>query len=313
MWAKANVKPVSMRKMIAPFVFMMVSFLVGHASVVDTTSDSTMSYEELLAKIDTFKYQNSGQVKIGEVAVLNIPAGFKFLDGPQAASVLHNVWKNPYAPSLGMLFPEDKDPFMPGCWAVEITYEEEGHIKDDDAKDIKYDELLVQMQKQVEESNGERIRQGGRAMELTGWAEPPSYDANTHKLFWAKKLKDVGDSVEWLNYNIRILGRKGVLVLNGIGGLDQLAEIKQQTPTILAATNFTSGNTYQEFNSSMDKVAAYGIVGLIAGGVLAKTGLLAKLGIILLKFAKPLLMALAAAGAWVVRLFKGRSEGDGSS
>jgi len=63
--------------------------------------------------------------------------------------------------------------------------------------------------------------------------------------------------MEWLNYNIRILGRKGVLVLNGIGGLDQLAEIKQQTPTILAATNFTSGNTYEEFNSSMDKVAAY--------------------------------------------------------
>jgi uncharacterized membrane-anchored protein len=299
-----------MRKIIIPFVVMMASFLVGKGSQPDNTSDSAMSYEALLARIDTFKYQNSGQVKIGDVAVLNIPAGFKFLDGPQAASVLHNVWKNPYAPSLGMLFPEDKDPFMPGCWAVEITYEEEGHIKDDDAKDIKYDELLVQMQKQVEESNDGRVKQGSKAMELTGWAEPPSYDAKTHKLYWAKKLRDIGDTMEWLNYNIRILGRKGVLVLNGIGGLDQLAEIKQQTPTILAATNFTSGNTYEEFNSSMDKVAAYGIVGLIAGGVLAKTGLLAKLGLILLKFAKPVMVAVAASGAWIVRFFKGRGDGD---
>ena len=53
-----------------------------------------------------------------------------------------------------------------------------------------------------------------------------------------------------------------------------------------------------------------GIVGLIAGGVLAKTGLLAKVGIILLKFAKPLLAGVAAIGAWVMRFFKGRKDGD---
>ena len=274
----------------------------------DNAADSTVNMDEILAKLDTFKYQQSGQVKIGEVATLDIPAGFKFLDGPQAASVLHNVWKNPYSPSLGMLMPTGTSPFLPDCWAVEITYEEEGHIKDDDAKDIKYNDLLSQMQKAVLESNDERIKQGGRAMELTGWAEPPLYDAKAHKLFWAKKLKELGDSVEFLNYNIRILGRKGVLVLNAIGGLDQLPEIKRQTPTLLAATNFTKGNTYEEFNSSMDKVAAYGIVGLIAGGVLAKTGLLAKVGILLLKFIKPALAGIAALGAWVVKFFKGRKE-----
>jgi uncharacterized membrane-anchored protein len=52
--------------------------------------------------------------------------------------------------------------------------------------------------------------------------------------------------------------------------------------------NFTTGNTYGEFNSSVDKVAAYGIAGLIAGGILAKTGLFAKIGILLLKFIKPI-------------------------
>jgi len=206
--------------------------------------------------------------------------------------------------------PEDKSPFLRDCWAVEITYEEEGHIKDDDAKDIKYDELLKQMQQQVTEANPERERQGSKAIELIGWAEQPYYDASTHKLYWAKKFRDIGDTTVFLNYNIRVLGRKGVLVLNAIGGIDQLAEIKEQTPTILAATNFTSGNTYTEFNSSIDKVAAYGIAGLIAGGILAKTGLFAKLGILLLKFIKPLLVGLSAFGAWVMRFFRGRKEGD---
>ena len=272
--------------------------------------DTSISIQDILAKLDTFHYQTSGKIAIGIVASLDIPKGFKFLDGKQAASVLHDVWKNPYSESLGMLMPEDKSPFLRDCWAVEITYEEEGHIKDDDAKDIKYDELLKQMQQQVTEANPERERQGSKAIELIGWAEQPYYDASTHKLYWAKKFRDIGDTTVFLNYNIRVLGRKGVLVLNAIGGIDQLAEIKEQTPNILAATNFTSGNTYQEFNSTVDKVAAYGIAGLIAGGILAKTGLFAKLGILLLKFFKPLLVGLSAFGAWVMRFFRGRKEGD---
>jgi len=297
-----------MRKVILPFLLLISTFtLVAKDKPQSETSD-TVNVRELMAKLDTFHYQTSGHISLGLVASLEIPKGFKYLDGAQAASVLHDVWKNPYAPSLGMLFPVDKGPYDPSCWAVDITYEETGHVKDDDARDTKYDELLKQMQERVRESNPERIKEGGRAMELTGWAEPPSYDSKAHKLYWAKNLRDLADSVDVLNYNIRVLGRKGVLVLNAIGGLEQLAEIKTQTPTILAATNFTSGNTYEEFNSSVDKVAAYGIAGLIAGGILAKTGLFAKLGILLLKFLKPLLVVIAGAGAWIMRFFKGRRE-----
>ena len=299
-------------KFMRPFVLFMVMFpLMAIASNADDNAvDTTVDISALLAKMDTFKYQQSGKVKLGDVAVLDIPAGFKFLDGPQASAVLHDVWKNPYSPSLGMLMPTDKSPFLAGCWVVEITYEEDGHVKDDDAKDIKYDELLTQMQKQVLESNDERVKEGSKPLELTGWAEPPSYDGATHKLYWAKKLRELHDSVEFLNYNIRILGRKGVLVLNGMGAMDKLGVIKENTPTILAATNFTSGNTYGDFNSSMDKVAAYGIVGLIAGGVLAKTGLLAKVGILLLKFLKPLIVGVGAIGASVVRFFRGKKDED---
>jgi uncharacterized membrane-anchored protein len=299
-----------MKKVILPLLFLFTSALAFASKSDKSDHSDTVNVADLIASADTFHYQTSGKVQLGTVATLDIPKGFKFLDGRQAASVLHDVWKNPYSESLGMLLPEDKSPFLRDCWAVAITYEEDGHIKDDDAKDIKYDELLKQMQQRCIEANPERVSQGSKGLELTGWAEPPYYDGSTHKLYWAKKLREVGDSVEFLNYNIRILGRKGVLVLNAIGGLDQLAEIKGQTPTMLAATKFTSGNTYGEFNSSIDKVAAYGIAGLIAGGILAKTGLFAKLGILLLKFLKPLIVAIGGFGAWIMRFFKGRREGD---
>ncbi len=272
-------------------------------------NDST-DLDELLASMDTLKYQKTGKVDLGFVATLDIPQGFKYLDGRQTAFVLHDLWGNPPSESLGMLVPENTSPYLPGCWAINITYDEDGHVKDDDAKDIKYDELLKQMQEQIKESNPERIKAGSQSLELLGWAEQPYYDPASHKLYWAKRLRFGDDSIETLNYNIRILGRKGVLVLNAIGGIDQLAEIKGHNSTVLQATNFNKGYTYEEFNSSIDKVAAYGIAGLIAGGILAKTGLLAKIGIVLLKLIKPIIVGIGAIGAWIARKFKGRKERD---
>ena len=151
-----------MKRFALPALFLLVSFTAGAAPDSDTLSiDSVNSFMEKYAGLDTFHYQTSGKIALGIVASLDIPKGFKFLDGKQAASVLHDVWKNPYSESLGMLMPEDRGPFDPYCWAVNITYEEDGHVKDDDAKDIKYDELLKQMQQQqVEETNAERVRQG---------------------------------------------------------------------------------------------------------------------------------------------------------
>ena len=71
-----------------------------------------------------------------------------------------------------------------------------------------------------------RVDAGYEPIELVGWATPPRYDSRTHKLYWAKELK-FGDSDEnTLNYNIRILGRRGVLVLNAVAGMSQLALVQ---------------------------------------------------------------------------------------
>lgn len=76
-----------------------------------------------------------------------------------------------------------------------------------------------------------------------------------------------------LNYNIRVRGREGVLILNAVAGMDQLATIKNEMKQVTAFTDFTSGNRYADFIESTDKVAEYGIAALIAGGAAAKLGL----------------------------------------
>jgi uncharacterized membrane-anchored protein len=146
-------------------------------------------------------------------------------------------------------------------------------------------------------------------MELIGWAKKPFYDKETHKLHWAKEIKFEKSEVNTLNYNIRMLGRKGVLVMNIVSEMSSLPIVESNINMILGSTNFTEGNTYNDFNSNTDKIAEYGIGGLIAGGVLLKTGILAKLGLVLLKMRK--LIALSIAGAYAAlrkKLFGKKKE-----
>ena len=102
-----------------------------------------------------------------------------------------------------------------------------------------------------------------------------------------------------LNYNVRLLGRKGVLILNAIGEPSQIDEIKASSPGLLAGTTFTKGQQYVDFDSGIDEVAAYSIGGLVAGKVLAKVSLFA----VIVKFWKLGLLALAGAWAGVKRFF----------
>jgi uncharacterized membrane-anchored protein len=108
---------------------------------------------------------------------------------------------------------------------------------------------------------------------------------------------------------VRILGRKGVLVLNLVATMPQLEEIETAIPSVLAMANFNSGYRYSDFDPSVDKVAAYGIAALIAGKVASKAGLFAKLGVILVALKKFWIFIAIAIGAFVVRIYRrGKSK-----
>lgn len=157
------------------------------------------------------------------------------------------------------------------------------------------------MKEDTAQYSRQRVEQGYEPIELLGWASQPYYDKATHKLYWAKEIKFGDEDTNTLNYNIRILGRKGVLVLTFIAGMDQKQLIDAQVDKVLALADFDQGSRYEDFDPTMDKVAAYGIGALIAGKVLAKTGLLAAGLIFLKKFG---VLVVAGAGAFIAKLFK---------
>jgi len=100
-----------------------------------------------------------------------------------------------------------------------------------------------------------------------------------------------------------VLGRHGYLSLNAVAPIDQLAKVRADMPQVLAMTEFDPGERYADYDSKTDKLAAYGIAALVAGGIAAKAGLFAKLGLMLLALKKFIIIGIAAVVAAVRKLF----------
>jgi uncharacterized membrane-anchored protein len=277
------------------FAFVL-TFTFAQESINDLTQDEQNLLQQKIDSVNNSFTYEYGKISLQNgIAEIDVPKNYKFLNAEQSSYVLSDLWGNPPSEVLGLLFPKDINPLSDNfTYAVEVTFSKEGFIKDDDAKDLDYDDLLEEMQEGTNADNAERKKLGYPTMDLIGWASKPYYDEAEKKLHWAKELKFEGEEINTLNYNIRVLGREGYLNLNAIGTIEILPEFKNDVNEILSSVHFTEGNKYADFNPEIDTVAAYGIGGLIAGKLLAKAGFF----VLILKFWK--IIAVAVVGAFSV-------------
>jgi uncharacterized membrane-anchored protein len=257
----------------------------------------------------------TGKVKPdgGQVA-LDIPAGFKFLNKDQSKFVLTKIWNNPESATngvIGMIFPEQSGPFADSSYAFVVTYEEVGYVKDEDAGKIDYDQLLKSIQEDEKKVNEERVKAGYPAIHLVGWAQKPYYDNQRKILHWAKELKfGDGDGDNTLNYEVRILGRKGMISMNAVAKMYSLPVVNQDISKVLTAASFTNGNSYFDFDSKTDNIAVWTIGGLVAGHLLAKAGIFALIAKFLAPLWKFIIIFFAGIGAWFKRKLGRKKQHD---
>jgi len=207
---------------------------------------------------------------------LDLPAGYQFVGQPQAGVVMQKMGNLYNDNLLGIVVstnPEEE-------YFVTLRYDEEGFIKDDEEVDGA--EILEAMQEGEEEYNEERKKLGFSPMHAEGWVDPPSYDKAKHHLVWG--LIITSPEGESINYNTRVLGRRGYVSVNLVTDKAHLEHDKPAAGALLQATSFEAGSSYADFDSSSDKIAEYGLTGLVLGGAglglakVAKVGLLAKFG-----------------------------------
>ncbi len=254
-------------------------------------------------EIAPFKYQTGDILLPNKTATLHLGEKFHYLDVSETNRLLAEWGNPPDDETQGTILPADMDPMAEGSWAVFLNYLDEGHVDDSDAAKLDYDDMLKEMKEGAEDANPDRKKAGYPEVHLIKWAEPPHYDSAMKKLFWAKELDFEGSDGHTLNYDVRVLGREGVLEMEAVAHIDQLEQIRADMKPLLEAAEFNSGYRYAEFNKKTDKLAEYGLGGLIAVGLAAKLGLFGKLFAVLLAAKKVILVGLVALGGFVARLF----------
>ncbi len=265
------------------------------------SQDAELSPEDAAAKkayedfMSSLSWQTEGTGSLGSRAEIAVPEGFRFLGSGDASKLMKFYGNLSDGSELGFIAPDNLE------WFAVFEFEDIGYVKDDEKDKLDADEILKQLQEGQKAANEELTRLGHSTLTVLGWHTPPFYNKETNNLEWAIRLSS-SDGGQILNYKTKLLGRKGVMDVVLVCSEEQLASVIPRYQSLLAGYAYKKDESYAAFTKG-DKIAEYGLVGLIAGGgllVAAKSGLLAKLW-------KPIAIGLVAIGAFLKRIFRGKS------
>jgi uncharacterized membrane-anchored protein len=234
------------------------------------------------------------------IATIKVPEGCIFTGASDTRKLLEMFGNRSSAADVGILAPNSLLNPRPSGWFVVFEYEDTGYVKDDDKDKLDADKLLKAIREGNDAANEYRKEKNIPPMTIVGWEQPPKYNPETHNLEWAIRGESEGEPV--INYATRLLGRKGVMSVELVVEPSKLAATMPAYQALLTGYTYKQGETYAEYKPG-DKLAKYGLAGLITAGavvVAAKTGLLA----IILAFGKKLWVLLVAAVAGVINFFK---------
>jgi len=237
------------------------------------------------------------KAKLGGIAEIQVPEGYSFTGAEGTKKLMEMMGNTVDGTELGFLAPTNAN------WFVIFEFDASGYVKDDEKDKLDADGILASIRRGTEEANKARKKMGIAPVTVVGWEQPPKYNPETHNLEWAIRGESEGEPV--VNYNTRVLGRKGVMAVTVVG---DPAEVKTAMPDfnqLMAGYSFQSGQTYAEFKPG-DKVAKYGLAALVVGGAAvgaAKLGLFATLAVFLKKAWKLVIVAVVAVAAMFKKLF----------
>lgn len=238
------------------------------------------------------------KVDVGtNLAELQLGSDFIFLDAENTKKYITQSGMELNGEEIGVVFPKDEKQ----NWAVYFEYTKSGHIKDDEKKDIDADALLESYKEGTKEMNKELSPEN--QLFVDKWDVPPFYDNDLHSLSWSLLAHD-NQNNGVINYNVRLLSREGYISAILVSDPENLKKDRIVfNNKILSQFNLKKGQRYEDFDSKTDKVAEFGLTGLILGGaglaVAKKVGFFAIILPLLKKFWIVLVLAGGAIWAFI--------------
>lgn len=251
---------------------------------------------EFRKTVESIDWKTEGSGSLGGIATLNVPSGYRFTESKGTIRMMEAYGNLTNGSELGYVSPLGFD------WFAVFEFEDVGYVKDDEKDKLDADKILEQLKEGQQAANAELSKRGMATLNVLGWQTPPFYNPKTNNLEWAIRLSS-SDGSEIVNYKTKLLGRRGVMDVVLVCGETELPAVVEEYQKLLTGFSFKKEESYAAFSKG-DKIAEYGLTGLIVGGgllVAAKTGLLAKLW-------KPIVIGVVAIGAFLKRIFVGKTK-----
>jgi uncharacterized membrane-anchored protein len=262
--------------------------------------EAPKSREDALKQAGVKLTAGPAKVTLGKVAELNLPEGHQFI-GADSLDRFFELTRN-------MRSGKEVGVVMAPNYVLYFDYDDIGYVKDEDKDKLDAEKLMKSMTEGQDAANEERKRRGWDEVKLKGWATTPYYDSKTNNLRWAINLSSSQDQFRsiWINESIRLLGRGGVMNVTLVSDTPGFKAAEGDAEKLLSSNfAYVSGQKYSEFKAG-DKVAAYGLSALVLGGaavMAGKMGLFAKLGVLLGKFWKGIVLGVLALGAVIKKIW----------
>jgi uncharacterized membrane-anchored protein len=177
----------------------------------------------------------------------------------------------------------------------EFSWSDAGHVKMDDWGDVDADAFMKQIQANDAEANNRRAAAGLKTLTTTGWRQKPTLNRDLHTVFWTIDAVDsAGDRL--VNAIALKLGRTGFQRIVWIT-TPELYGSRSDLLTTINNHAYNPSSRFTDYVEGKDRVAAYGVAGLVAGTLGVK---LVKSAGIAAVFA--LLIAFLKKGAWLILL-----------
>src|SRR5437899_10801626 len=212
---------------------------------------------------------------LGSEATISVPAGCLFTGVDGVKMFLQLTENIASGNERGVVMCQGDQTADP--WFVLFSYDKSGYVRDDEGSKLDADAILETVQRGTEAANRERKSRGWGTLTVEGWATKPFYDRATNNLTWAITAHD-NEGGRTVNHSVRLLGRGGVMHADLVTTPEQLAALVPTFNTMIGGYTYSAGYKYAEWRSG-DKVGAYGLTALVAGGAgvtPVKRGLLVK-------------------------------------
>jgi len=179
-------------------------------------------------KEDSRFTKGPAKVPLKDYADVQVPAGYRFADGAMVQEMMRSSGEPVSGRELGAIFSEAAK------WFVVFLFDEVGYVKDDEKNQLDADKLLKTIKSNNDAGNEYRKKNGVAPLNIIGWEKQPAYDEKSHNLEWAIRAESEGRLI--LNYNVRVLGRKGVMEVILVVPPEQLTITLPAFRTLLEGT-----------------------------------------------------------------------------